>query len=770
MSLKVIEKRDYIKIKIPGNVQDIIPIKSITSDGISDLGNGQFSKTYEFSDIDFSGLDDEDKEKIFFKYSDIINSWSGTNSQYKLSIVNRNKNTKEAMRNKLLNMFNDGFDDMREAYNDLRHDDVVSKRKELFEYLTVTTSRGNIVKAKSFFDRLDVDLNKRFLKIKSHIKGLKADDKLNLVYDILNCGNESVYVPWSKCSGKGRDYKSHICPNGMKFHPGYFEVDGMVGRAFRLRELGRNIKENFIRDLSSLDINFVISLYALPLSTAEIDKLLEDKDSDVEASVNSWSNSGNARNNRAAVVPRRLKSNRKILDEYTEDVNERGQKISLMQLTMVIIAKDMTELDQFTETIEETASEHTCNISNMWFMQYEGLINTIPFGIRCVPGLRDCNTETLAMLLPFNAQKIQHDSGIPYGKQISTGEQVFIDRRMLVNGNEIILGTSGSGKSLNAKLKSIFETLVIDGNMIYIDPDGEYSKLAAPFGGKIITIGIDSINAMEMSDGYGYGYEDPVKAKSNFILSLFERILDKDSLFDEIKKSITDRCINIVHNNAIYYGTAETLTALYYTILDQPEPEAGQLALSLERHIKGSFNVFAMETNVDTSGRILVFDLSRLDKQLKSAGMLVCLDYVNNILARNRHYGIPTYIKLDEMDEYLKDPASCAMVETFFQRARKYGGFVTGIIQNITKLLDVPAAKTMLKNSENVIMMRQAPEDAAVLAAMYRLSDQDVTFLENAEAGFGINKIGNNIFQFDGTIPKNNLLYQFVNTDGHNVF
>jgi len=163
-------------------------------------------------------------------------------------------------------------------------------------------------------------------------------------------------------------------------------------------------------------------------------------------------------------------------------------------------------------------------------------------------------------------------------------------------------------------------------------------------------------------------------------------------------------------------------------------------------------------------------DLSLLDKQLKNAGMMVCLDYVNNILAMNRHYGKATYIRLDELDEYLKHPASRKQVETFFQRARKYGGFCTGLIQNIDKLLDIPEARTMLKNSQNVIMMGQAEEDARILAGLYDLSDQDMDFLMTCEPGYGINRIGsNNIFRFDGTIPTTNAIYQFINTDGHSV-
>ncbi len=768
MSLKIIEKRDYVKTKFPRNVQELIPIKALTTGGIAAHGNSLYSKTYEMSDIDFAALDDEDKEDIFFKYSDILNSWSGSQGQYKISIFNRNKNKRQQCENRKLKLMNDGYDYIRDAYNLLREEDIAENSKELFKYITLTTYKSDIPKAKAYFDRVDKDMPKRFAKIKSDIKPLNDDDRVHLLYDFLNCGKEEMYVPFKNFIAHN-DFRNFISPDGVVFHSKYFEMGHKVGRVLTMREWSKNIKEDFIRDLCTIDTNFMINIDIIPLSTAEIDTLLEEKDSDVEASISTWAESMAAKRNKASEVPRRLKAKRNALTEYTKDITDRNQKVFLSQVSMVILADNISDLDKHTETINEIAANHTCNIGTAWFMQYEGLINTLPFGVRTLQTLRDVTTETLAMLIPFNAQKLQHASGIPYGKQISTGEQIFIDRRLMANGNEIVIGESGFGKSMGTKYKSICEVMVNNGIQIYVDPDGEYRKVAELLGGQVIQIGVDPINALEIMEGYGYG-EDPVKVKSDFVITLFEQIIKDNHFFDERKKSIVDRCINRIYYNNIYYGYPFDLTTLYYEILNQNEPEAKDLALALERHILGSFNVFAKSASVDTNYRVIVYDLSRLDKQLMDAGMLVCLDSINNILARNRYYGVPTYIKLDELNMYLQHPNSCKHVESFFQRARKYGGFVTGIIQDIEKLLNLSEARTMINNSENVIMYHQSPLGAGALAEMFGLSEQDKKFLEDCEPGFGINKIGKNIFQFDGRISDKNLLYEYINTDGHNKF
>ncbi len=768
MSLKDIEKRDFRVLKIPKTLQDNIPVSRISEDGIAKLEKGRYSATFEFKDIDYFSLDEEDQEQIFFKYEDILTSLSGNSATYKLTLFKRNRDRKNAAKRKMLDIYTgDGFDYMREAYNELRKLDIDGNSMELCKYLTVSVPKKDMEKARSFFKRLHQDLGKKLTKIRSGITMLDADERLKLLHDFYNCGHENMYVPYSMATDS--DAKSIICPPGIVYHTDHFSMGGRMGRVFILRTWSKSLKDSFLHDIGEIDTPLMASMDIIPLSNVEIGKLLDDKDSDVEASIINWSNGRNARENRAAVLPRRLKKGRKILDEYTEDILERDQRIFLCQITIVLTADSMEKLDEFSETLMDTAGEHTCSISPMYFMQYEGLVNTLPYGLRTVQALRDCNTDTTAAMMPFNAQKLQHDTGIPYGRHLATGEQVFIDRRLLLNGNEVIIGESGGGKSFNAKLKIIFETFVTNGYIICIDPDGEYSKLIEPLGGTIVRIGVDSINAFDMIEGYGFGDEEPVKAKSNFITSLCERIIDDRSSFGEIEKSIVDRCVISLYE---YYGSSSediTLLDFYNVLKTYPEEEARRLVLSLERHIVGSFNAFAKPTSVNLDSRIICYDLSRLDSQFKSAGMMICLDCISNILAKNRYKGLATYINIDELDEFLKHPVSATTVATFFQRARKYGGFTRSMIQDIEKMLDIPQARTMLHNSANVIMMHQEPDNARKLASLYGLSEQDRNFLIDAEPGFGINKIGKNIFQFDGTIPEDNALYKFVNTDGHSI-
>ena len=72
-TLKKLLKQDKERYSVPRKVQDVIPIRRIWKDGIFQVG-GRFSKTYQFTDINYLVASREDKEHMFLAYSELLNS------------------------------------------------------------------------------------------------------------------------------------------------------------------------------------------------------------------------------------------------------------------------------------------------------------------------------------------------------------------------------------------------------------------------------------------------------------------------------------------------------------------------------------------------------------------------------------------------------------------------------------------------------------------------------------------------------------------------
>ena len=69
---------------------------------------------------------------------------------------------------------------------------------------------------------------------------------------------------------------------------------------------------------------------------------------------------------------------------------------------------------------------------------------------------------------------------------------------------------------------------------------------------------------------------------------------------------------------------------------------------------------------------------------------------------------------------------------------RKYQACGTGISQNIEDLLQSHTARTMLANSEFLIMLNQAATDREELAHLLNISDNQLSYITNVDSGRGL--------------------------------
>ena len=305
----------------------------------------------------------------------------------------------------------------------------------------------------------------------------------------------------------------------------------------------------------------------------------------------------------------------------------------------------------------------------------------------------------------------------------------------------------------------------MDADIIIIDPESEYGPLVRALGGSVINISANSpnhINAMDMSRDYGE--TDPIIEKSQFLQSLCEQIVAGHK-FQKGQQSIIDRCTENVYRyykQGNYMGTPPTLADFREELLKQPEPEAHSLALELELFTRGSLNTFAKQTNVDTSNRLICYDILELGEQLRAIGMLVILDSILNRITQNRQAGKRTYIFIDEIYLLFMHEYSAQFLYKLWKRVRKYGAFCTGITQNVADLLQSYTARTMLSNSEFIVMLNQAATDRIELAKLLNISNEQLSYITNVDAGHGLLKVGSSLVPFENKFPKDTKLYALM--------
>ena len=764
-ALQTIQKQEKEDFSIPKNIQQVIPVQRIWTNGIFLVGKNKYALTYKFTDINYAVASKEDKEAMFLDYSELLNSFD-SGATTKITVALRRINKKDFEKEILLPFKQDGLDIYRQEYNQMLLDKAIGSNGMVREiYLTVSVVKKNYEEAKNYFRRIGNDIVSHLSKLGSKCVELDAKEKLRILHDFYRIGEEVNYnLDIKDLMKKGHNFKDYICPDGFSFKSDYFEMGKKFGRVLFLKDYASYIKDSFIAELTDMNQNMMMSIDVIPIPTDEAVREVENRLLGVETNITNWQRKQNANNNFSAVIPYDMEQQRKESKEFLDDLTTRDQRMMFANLTIVITADTKEQLEADTETVLITARKHLCQIVSLKYQQMNGLNTALPIGVRKIKNLRTLTTESLAVLNPFRVQEIMDKGGIYYGENAISHNLIMVNKANLLNQSSFLLGVPGSGKSFSAKELIVFLALSTEDDILICDPEGEYSALVKAIGGEVIGISAsskDHINAMDMTEGYGDG-ANPVIDKSEFILSLFEQ-LDKKGLGPK-EKSIIDRCTALVYDDYHKTGVIPTLMSLREKLLEQPEKEASELALSLELFTNGSLNVFAHETNVDTNSRIISYDIYKLGKQLKTMGLLVITDAMINRVSENYRKGKRTHIFIDEIHVLFENEYSATFFNSAWRQFRKRNAYPTAITQNVEYLLSSVDASTMLSNSEFIVMLNQAASDRKELAKLLNISDEQMSYITNSDAGCGLIKYGSSLVPFINRFPKNTKLYKLMTT------
>lgn len=770
-TLRKVQHAERESLRIPRSVQQAIPITKVYEDGVFRVGRN-FSKTMRFTDINYRVASKDDQMTMFMKYCDLINAID-SEAITKITINNRRLNRKNFRERILLPGGDDGLDVYRDEYNGMLLDKATKSANNMVQekYVTVSSAKKNVLEARTLFSRLTTEMSSHFSKLGSRTQEMDTTERLRIFHDFYRLGEEVHYhFDLNETMRKGHDFRDYICPDSMEFNKNYLQIGDKYCRVFYMREFASYVKDSMITEFMDLPKNMMLSIDMLPIPTDEAVKIINKLILGTETDKARFMRKQNSNGNYTADIPYDLQQRAEELKEFMDDLTSRDQRMLFATVTLVIMADNLNELDEDTESILSIARKHICQFTPLTYQQTDGLYTVLPFGLHKLPFIwRTLTTESTAVLMPFNVMNIQDENGIYYGVNAISKNLILADRLKLLNANGFVLGVSGSGKSFKVKEEIFALILRGDVDIIIIDPESEYGQIIKNAGGEVIRISAGSknhINAMEMSQYYGDD-ENPVILKSEFILSLIEQLVGTGKL-NAKEKSLIDRCTANVYRSYIaggFKGTPPTLKDFRQELLRQDEPEAKEVALAIELFTDGSLNTFAQQTNVNVDSQYLVYDIKDLGKQLRTIGMLVVLDNIFNRITANREKGRHTFIYIDEIYLLFQNEYSSNFLFELWKRVRKYGACATGVTQNVSDLLVSHTARTMLANSEFLLLMNQAPTDRIELANLINISEAQLSHItDNDKPGIGLLKYAGSIVPFEDDFPRSSRLYKMMNT------
>ena len=303
--------------------------------------------------------------------------------------------------------------------------------------------------------------------------------------------------------------------------------------------------------------------------------------------------------------------------------------------------------------------------------------------------------------------------------------------------------------------------------------NGEYYPLIKAFGGQALNISTNTdthINPFDSSLQYAKNDKEAIKEKSEFILAFIESIVN--GLSGE-QKTLTDRCTNNIYEDYKLHNYNKEyepdFKKFYNELLRQPESEAKNLALIIERYVKGNMDIFAKKTNIEIKNRFITFDISELPPSIQTTGYLVVLDHIMNRLHRNKALGKHTWIFIDEFHILLANKFSSEYIAKIYKTGRKENAIPTIITQNIADVIKNEDGCKILSNSEFAMILKQKPLDLPPICKIFDISDEESRYVTDSPSGQGIIVYGDDKVIFRNQVSKDSYIYELNQTSNMQV-
>lgn len=773
------EKKDFAK-----KVLNTIPYKKILSDDIFFLGKKMYSKAYTFDDINFNLSDEEQQYMYLERYIEFLSILDDT-VDCQICCWNSQINIDDFKKKTLLPQKADDLFEYRYEFNSRVLEENIRKGQNAIQkhmYITLTIKAPDEETARRRFKSLDITATNTFNRIgNTNMRVLTSQERVEMLKDFF-VGTDDMPVPQltEKDYEKGID-KLYCAPDYFDFKKDYFMFNNTYAKTIYIREYPSTATSEILTELLATGIEIMVTTNIETYDSAEARKLVQHQITAIDTDMAKREVKAAQHGNFSNQMPQRIKNQRDAMVSVYDKITMKDQKLFMTNMQILIKAESFEELNNNLEVIESTLKRSGCIKGEMAWEQEHGMCDCLPVGYQRKFGwLRTMPSESVAIFMPFNVKEMQMENSVYYGLNMLSHNIILFDRmKGLVNPSGFVLACPGSGKSFTVKREIVNVFLGYeDADILVIDPEREYWKLAEAFGGEVVKFSNGSKNHINPFDFDFRLLEDEeidIIADKCQLLTSFISCMDSKHPLNAQEKSFVDRCVRKAYAKSNVLTTLDpkdmpTLGTFLECMKEENEninkDMKDKLIITVDMYVNGSAKYFDNQTNVNTKSRFIAYDIRDLNGNLKTQSMLLILDYIWNRLSENRDKGRKTYIYFDEAHLLFQDEYSLDYLRMLWKRARKYGGVLTGITQNVEDLLKDDKSRSMLSNSEFLVLLKQNPTDAAKLQDILHFTDSEIQYVNDTPAGHGILVLGGKTkIPFYDEFPKDTKLYSMMTTN-----
>ncbi len=531
-----------------------------------------------------------------------------------------------------------------------------------------------------------------------------------------------------------------LAPPKAEVDFGSIKVGDKLYKTLVVLDYPRYVSPNWLSPLIWFDHTLHVTFSIFPTEASNVLSSLKRKIGELEATLSSDYELGRVEDPkvRAALEDALL---------LQEELARGTERFFQFGLYITIPAENKEELERVTKIIQSTLSSLLVMAKPATLEMEAGFKTSLPLGQDKLLATRNMDTTSLASMFPFTTSSLSANEGILYGINQHDESLIIFDRFSLENANSVVFGKSGGGKSYLIKLE-VLRSLMFGTDIIIIDPENEYQKLAEAVGGSFISFGGSApirLNPFDLSQVLEEG-ENELGSKISSLHGLLKVVMGELS---PIETAVLDRALirtyaqaGISADPASQKRQPPIMEDLYNMLAISIEPEAKNLAARLERFTKGSLSgIFNQRSNIDIKNAFTVFSIRDLEEELRPIAMYIILDYIWTRIRRDIKKRI---LVVDEAWYLMKHKDSADFIFSIAKRARKYYLGLTTITQDVEDFLASDYGRPILSNSSIQILLKQSPASIDVVAKTFYLSEGEKHFLLSSDVGEGLFFAGQN--------------------------
>ena len=395
--------------RLPKGVKQLIGYDAMLRNGIASLGDGRWSATILFQDINYQLSPESHQMEIIDRWAKLINSFEAGQS-VQIASYTRSRGVREILADVMMDETGDSLDHYRLDYNRLAQGKLesVSRNTSTVKTLTVTVRESDEQAAVATLNALCNNLVSQMRSIDAcKATRLDREHRLRLMAEVLRPGEEFRFDERRFEHQPGKpDTKDLVCPWSIDArNPTMLDIESLdskyLHRTMWVSSLPPELSDQLVNDLTGLRARVDVSIHLAPMDRGESMTLVRRKNAEVKMQIMDQRRKNRKQGLDPDDLPDDLADQQEQLGQLRDELRSTNQRLVDSIIVIGVSAASQEELEVACRNVKAKVNAQSCTAESLKFMQMEGLTAELPLGNNPLPMKRTLTTNSAAILIPF---------------------------------------------------------------------------------------------------------------------------------------------------------------------------------------------------------------------------------------------------------------------------------------------------------------------------------------------------------------------------------